>query len=481
MSVGRGTVSGEPATLPMRFAKSWLSDPSRPTVHVGGEWLTAARIDEDSARAAGQLGARGVTASDCVVWEAAATRDAIVIALGVLRLGAILVPVSERQSDIERSTVLADVDASLVIAHHRESIDSADHPVVSCDEFVRSVAVEVALDEALPEALAMIVFTSGTTGSPKGVMITHGNLAAQVDSLTEAWGWTPDDRLLSALPLFHVHGLVVALLASLAIGASIILESAFESSGFLTSLREEKATMTFCVPTMLHRIAGAADASALALLRLVVSGSAPLSASLFETFRREAGTTILERYGMSETLLTISNPLVGQRRPGTVGLALPGVDLKLPADPSAESELRVAGPTVFAGYWRKPEATAEVLADGWMSTGDIVRVDEAGYVVICGRSKELIISGGFNVYPTEVEDVLRSISGISDAAVVGRASDEWGEEVVAFVVGESIGKRQHEILDQLAGVLSPYKRPRRIIEIEELPRNALGKLQRHLL
>jgi acyl-CoA synthetase (AMP-forming)/AMP-acid ligase II len=136
---------------------------------------------------------------------------------------------------------------------------------------------------------------------------------------------------------------------------------------------------------------------------------------------------------------------------------------------------------VFAGYWRKPEATAEVLADGWMSTGDIVRVDEAGYVVICGRSKELIISGGFNVYPTEVEDVLRSISGISDAAVVGRASDEWGEEVVAFVVGESIGKRQHEILDQLAGVLSPYKRPRRIIEIEELPRNALGKLQRHLL
>jgi malonyl-CoA/methylmalonyl-CoA synthetase len=426
------------------------------------------------------LRSRGVGPGDRVVWQADASSCSVLAALAILRLGATLVPVSAAQSALERAVVVEDVEPALIVAPGGGG--GGLRVPCSAPGELEGAALEEAPPLIAPASLGLIIYTSGTTGRPKGAMLTHANLAAGIDALIEAWGLVSTDRLVTALPLFHVHGLVVGLLGLLTAGGAIDLLSRFEVGRFLDAVAEPEATLAFCVPTMLHRLAVEGDLARMAGLRLLVSGSAPLSVSLFEDFERRAGIRILERYGMTETLLTISNPLEGPRRPGTVGLALPGVQLALPEPGAPEAELKVSGPTVFAGYWRRQDATDEVLIDGWMSTGDLVRVDEEGYVEICGRSKELIITGGFNVYPSEVEALLRGRWGIVDAAVVGRPSEEWGEEVVAYVVRDDAGPLDVEVLRaELGADLSRYKVPRRFEEVAALPRNALGKLQRHLI
>jgi len=414
-----------------------------------------------------------------VCWQADTTTAGVVAALGILRLGAVLVPLSAGQSEHERRTVLDDIEPSMLIAPNDvlrdDDVLAVDPASLRGDESF-DVVSGFSVDE-----LALVIYTSGTTGRPKGAMLTHGNLASGLDALHESWELAPDDQLVSALPLFHVHGLVAALFGVLSAGGAVELQARFDAHAYLDATAREQATLSFCVPTMLHRMAGA-DPSKLRGLRLLVSGSAPLSVSLFNELQRSASQTILERYGMTETLLTTSNPLHGERRPGTVGFALPGVTLDAPAHLEEARELKVAGPTVFKGYWRRPEATAEVLDDGWMATGDLVTVDADGYLVVCGRSKELIISGGFNVYPSEIEDALRGRFGIADAAVVGQPSPEWGEVVVAFVVLDGTTTLDERALRAvLAGELSSYKVPRRFEVTTELPRNPLGKLQRHLL
>ena len=441
-------------------------------------WLEAGELDRRTAALAGGLTALGCAPGDRVLWESEASVPGILVALAILRAGLVLVPVSARQSAVERATVIADVEPVVVVSPEKPPVAGGGH------RWTTAMAIDAGvppahLDAVTGDDLALIVYTSGTTGDPKGAMITHGNLAAQADGLVTAWGWGASDRLLSALPLFHVHGLVVALLVGMTTGGGVIVQPSFSAGSFLRAMREHRATMAFCVPTMLHRMAAHEELSAVEDLRLLVSGSAPLSVELFESFARR-GVPILERYGMTETLLTVSNPLVGERRAGTVGRALPGVMLDAPEPGAAPRELRVAGPTVFAGYWRKPDATAAVLEDGWMRTGDVVRTDDAGYLVVCGRVKELIITGGFNVYPSEVEDVLCAVPGVLEAAVVGEPSSEWGEVVVAHVVTAD-GTLDHAALERGIEVLSPYKRPRRFVLATTLPRNALGKLQRHLL
>jgi len=461
-----------------RWEESWSSHPGRPCLGIDGEWLSAGELLERTSWVRDNLAARGIVRGDRVVWEAATTLDAVLVALGVVRSGAVLVPVNVRQSDLERTTVIADVAASLVVGDR--NLDGASTPVATAADLCVPSTGGIVPQRVHGDDPALIIFTSGTTGSPKGAVLTHANVASQIDALEEAWGWTPDDRLLSALPLFHVHGLVVALFSALATGGSISLMARFDATSFLAAMVGDDATMSFCVPTMLHRMASQPSLEAAASLRLLVSGSAPLSVELFGAFR-DAGATILERYGMTESLLTFSNPLDGERRAGTVGFPLPGVAARLPEPGDGDAELVVAGPGVFAGYWNRPEATAEVLVDGWLSTGDLVRRDDDGYTMICGRSKELIISGGFNVYPTEVEDVVRSQPGIIDVAVVGVPSPEWGEEVVAFVVVDGPSLDESMLRSRLDGLLSPYKIPRRFVVVDTLPRNDLGKLQRHLL
>ena len=468
-----------PLTLPQRWAHAWGQALDRVLLVTRGDVTVRFQGDElleTTEAIAGELASQGVGPRDRVVWEASTSGDAIVTALAIIRLGAVLVPVATFQSDLERQRVIDDVTPVIVVAEKRTGV--AEQYRHRAQGRVGIVESPVHLDQAQGDHLAMIMYTSGTTGLPKGAMISHENLRAQADMIIGSWEVSPEDRLLSALPLFHVHGLVVGLMISLAAGAGVVVMERFEADGFADLMTEEAITTSYVVPTMLQRLGERGRLSALSPLRLVVSGSAALSTAMFEDVERASRQRILERYGMTETLLTVSNPLHGQRRSGTVGRAFPGVELELP-EKGGEAELREKSPTVFAGYWKRPEATAEVLSDGWMRSGDIVRVDEAGYVVVCGRSKELIISGGFNVYPTEIEDLLRGRGGIEDVAVVGIASERWGEEVVAYVVGVDFA--EDVVRRELEALASPYKRPQQYRRVAQLPRNALGKLQRHLI
>jgi malonyl-CoA/methylmalonyl-CoA synthetase len=341
---------------------------------------------------------------------------------------------------------------------------------------------EPELDASRPADVALLCYTSGTTGTPKGAMLTHGNALASCEALRIAWRWTADDRLVLALPLFHVHGLGVGLHGTLLCGASAVLVPRFAPDAVLDAAASHDATLFFGVPTMYARLAASPRVAELGRLRLCVSGSAPLPAALHEQLAADGGVRVLERYGMTETIMNVSNPYDGERRAGTVGFPLPGVELQLAGD-GGSGEILLRGPNVFPGYWQRETATAEAFTDdGWFRTGDVGAFDPDGYLRIVGRSKELIISGGFNVYPREVEDVLLAHPAVADVAVVGEPSDEWGEVVVAVVVvadGQSV--TEADVLLHAGAELAPYKQPRRVRFVEELPRNALGKVLRHQL
>jgi malonyl-CoA/methylmalonyl-CoA synthetase len=323
----------------------------------------------------------------------------------------------------------------------------------------------------------LIVYTSGTTGEPKGAVHTHRSLLAGVQALRIAWDWQPDDRLILGLPLFHVHGLCAGLFGTLAAGASAAVFDRFEPALVLNAAAA--ASLFFGVPTMYHRLAETGHAAALATLRLCVAGSAPLPADLWQRFAQEFGVSVLERYGMSETLLTLSNPLTGERRPGSVGLPLPGVEATVAApDDDGVGELMVRGPSLCRGYWERSAASESMWVDGWFATGDLASVADDGYFSIRGRRTELIITGGHNVYPAEVEAVLGRHPSVKEIAVIGAQSEVWGETVTAFVVGAG-GEPDTEALMALAArELSSYKCPREYRVVESLPRNAMGKVVR---
>ncbi len=294
-----------------------------------------------------------------------------------------------------------------------------------------------------------------------------------------AWRWGRDDRLIHCLPVFHAHGLCVGVYGTLLSGGSAVLLPSFDPGAVADAVQAHGASLFFGVPTMYHRLLGAGRLSDLARLRLCVSGSAPLSRALHAGVSAVIGSPVLERYGMTETLMNVSNPYDGERRAGTVGFPLPGVEVVLADD----GEILVRGPNVFAGYWERPESDHEVFsppADGgahWFRTGDLGS-DEDGYLVIRGRSKELIISGGFNVYPTEVEDVLAAHPRVAEVAVSGTPSEEWGEVVTAWVVAEGHPPTLDELVAFASTSLASYKRPRALHVVDQLPRNALGKVQR---
>jgi malonyl-CoA/methylmalonyl-CoA synthetase len=307
-------------------------------------------------------------------------------------------------------------------------------------------------------------------------MLTHSNVLASCEALRLAWRWTETDRLVLALPLFHMHGLGVGLHGTLLCGASAVLLPRFDPDAVLDAASEHDATLFFGVPTMYARLAPSARVAELARLRLCVSGSAPLPAALHDALGARAGIRVLERYGMTETVMNVSNPYDGERRAGTVGFALPGVEVCLA---ETTSEILLRGPNVFPGYWGREEATRDAFtADRWFRTGDIGARDPEGYLRIVGRAKELIISGGYNVYPREVEDVLLEHPSVAEVAVVGEPSDEWGEVVVAVVVPATATKDPDALLAFAAEQLAPYKRPRQVRYVGALPRNALGKVVR---
>jgi malonyl-CoA/methylmalonyl-CoA synthetase len=337
--------------------------------------------------------------------------------------------------------------------------------------------------------LAVIAYTSGTTGRSKGAMLLHRNLLANARAVCEAWHWTEIDTLLLALPLFHTHGLMVGAHGALLAGSSAELHAKFDATEVYDALLARRATMFFGVPTMYTRLLREAEAreDRPPPIRLYVSGSAPLSPQSFDDFERLFGERILERYGMTETIMNLTNPFEGERRPGTVGRPFPGQEARIVSVETRElladgeiGEIEVRGPNVFPGYWENPDATGESFdEDGWFATGDLGSVGEDGYFTISGRSKELIISGGYNVYPREVEEAIEGCPGVSAVAVVGLPDAEFGERVVAAVVREDPALTAESVRDFCREDLAGYKKPREVVFVDELPRNALGKVLKH--
>jgi malonyl-CoA/methylmalonyl-CoA synthetase len=463
------------ATLPTLWASRWRAHPDTVVLREGRGAPAAdgATLERRTATMATLLVARGVRPGDRVLWRAGTTLASVECLLAILRAGAVLVPVSPAATNAELAHVAADAGPVAAITDDPGGFRAGEGPVVlGVDELDATLDARDAAD-VVPRRLgddALIVYTSGTTGRPKGAVHTHASLRAGMAALVSAWSWTPHDDLVLCLPLFHVHGLCAGLFGTLAAGGSARLFERFDVDEILATA--PSCTMFFGVPTMYHRLAASGRARRLAGLRLCVSGSAPLAADLWHSLASE-GVTVLERYGMTETLLTLSNPLVGERRPGAVGVPLPAVEAAiLEPDEHGVGELLVRGPSLCRGYWGRSE---ERTAEEFLATGDLASVSEDGYVTIRGRRTELIITGGHNVYPAEVEAVLSRHPGVVEVAVVGVASPEWGETVVAYVVGDP---DLDSLRERAAAELAPFKRPREVRLVPSLPRNALGKVVR---
>lgn len=463
-------------SLPRAWKARFSDQPERPAFSEStGFWVTYGELDARSRRVAARLAAAGLSAGDRILMSADASLDLVVAYVAAQRLGLVVVPANVGYTERELEHVISDARPSAAIVDDAGRASHIADAIVCGPEVDLPDGPEPPLDLATRDDLALIAYTSGTTGPPKGAMLTSGNLLASTQALRIAWRWRPDDRLILALPLFHMHGLGVGLNGTLVSGASAMLFRTFDVDAVLDAIPGNGCTLLFGVPTMYARLSASPRGGELARLRLCVSGSAPLPADLNISLSQRTGQRILERYGMTETVMNVSNPYDGERRPGTVGLPLPGVELRLADD----GEILLRGPNIFRGYWERPDATAESFTpDGWFRTGDLGSLDEDGYVRITGRSKDLIITGGYNVYPREVEDLLREHPCVADVAVAGVPSSEWGETVNAWVVPDG-ELDPDELLTFIADRLASYKRPRAVHLVPDLPRNALGKVLKH--
>jgi malonyl-CoA/methylmalonyl-CoA synthetase len=476
---------------------------SAPVLQIpGGPVLTGARVIEQTARYAAFLSSLGVQQGDRVAVQVEKSPEALLVYLACLRAGFVFMPMNPAYQDDEVAYLLGDAAPAVFLhapepAPHRQAI-AERQGVRFCfslgsqgdGSFLEEAGRAEAESEPVActdDDLAAMLYTSGTTGKPKGAMLTQRNLSSNALALVEAWRFTSDDVLLHALPIFHTHGLFVASHCALLSGARMIWLPRFERAEVLRAL--EAATVFMGVPTYYTRLLAGADFTreACRQMRLFVSGSAPLLAETHREFQERSGHVILERYGMTETGMNTGNLYEGPRVPGSVGQPFPGVSVRVvgeddqPLAPGSVGEIQVKGPNVFTGYWRQPEKTAaEFTSDGFFRTGDVGRIDDRGYLAIVGRAKDMIISGGFNVYPKEVEALIDALPGVMESAVVGVPHPDFGEVGVA-VVKAAGALSEGEILAALKGRLANYKLPKRVFFTEDLPRNAMGKVQKNLL
>jgi malonyl-CoA/methylmalonyl-CoA synthetase len=470
--------------------------------------VTYGELEEHVRRTMALLAAKGVTAGDRVALQLPKCLPFVYLYLATMRLGAICLPLNTGYPPRELAYFLEDAEARLLFADERSRavVEPLLAGLPSLAECVfldggDDTAFALLLGESRPEAAAalppptaadatcLMIYTSGTTGRPKGAELTHGNLSANLDALHAAWGWRADDLLLHVLPIFHVHGLLVALQGALHAGATTILHTRFDPLQTLRTLQDRHCTVFMAVPTIHRRLLEAPGAAQFDLshMRLLTSGSDRLPDDLFVQFQQTFGHTLLERYGMSETIMLLSNPLHGERRAGAVGLPLPGVEVRI-VDPQDETplgdgvvgEVQVRGANVCKGYWRQPDKTAAAFTpDGWFRTGDLGLREPDGYYTLKGRSKDLIICGGYNVYPPEVELVLSEHPAVAASAVIGCPDAEWGERVAAVIVLQpGAAVTAGDLIDFCRARLAHYKAPRQVRFVADLPRNAMGKVQK---
>ncbi|HEX3397544.1 MAG TPA: AMP-binding protein [Steroidobacteraceae bacterium] len=473
---------------------------------AGSHFSYAALLDQ-SGRIAAALIERGVEPGDRVAVQVDKSADAVFLYVACLRMGAVFVPINVANTPNEVEYFLCDSRPRLAVIRPQDQNliePSARRAQVDCIETLgadgggsllrraSTMAADFASPRTLrPDAIAAIIYTSGTTGRAKGAMLTRANLASNAAVLAEAWRFRPDDVLLHALPLFHIHGLFVAINTVLASMSSLLLLPKFDAAEALEYF--PRSTVYMGVPTHYTRLLQQRklDRDTTASLRLFVSGSAPLPADTHREFQQRTGHVILERYGMSETMMNTSNPYDGVRLPGSVGPPLQGTSMRVAnaetgaveEGPDVVGTLQVKGPNVFAGYWRAEEKTrAEFTSDGWFKTGDVGCIDRNGYVHIVGRAKDLVISGGYNVYPKEVESELDAVEGVLESAVFGVPHPDFGEGVTAVVVAKPGATLSEEaIIESVKPRLARYKVPKRILLVDELPRNSMGKVQKNAL
>ncbi|RYX96338.1 MAG: malonyl-CoA synthase [Comamonadaceae bacterium] len=472
---------------------------------TGKTWSWRA-LDAATARIANLFDALQLPAGSRIAAQVDKSVEAMALYLATLRAGHVFVPLNIAYQSAEMAYFVDNAEPAVVVCASRNSgwiraiASTAGVPhVFTLDDdgngsLIDASAMQQDMHEAALRAasdLASIIYTSGTTGRSKGAMLSHGNLLSNARLLKDYWGWRPGDVLIHALPIFHVHGLFVALHGALLNGSKMIWLGKFDPKTVIAKMPE--ATVFMGVPTLYVRLLADAglNRESTRQMRLFLAGSAPLQIETFNEWTDRTGHTIVERYGMSETVMLTSNPYdpaKGNRRGGTVGHALPGVGLRVTKDgqqlAAAEiGNIEVKGDSVFAGYWRMPEKTAEEFtADGYFRTGDVGKVDEDGYITIVGRSKDLIISGGYNVYPAEIEGYLNEMPGVAESAVIGVPHPDFGEAGVAIVVAKPGARLDAAaLLASLKNQLANFKIPKRCFIVDELPRNAMGKVQKKAL
>ncbi|HEX2079453.1 MAG TPA: acyl-CoA synthetase [Longimicrobium sp.] len=464
-----------------------------------GAFTYAELLDASARVAAALLDGAGDLAEGRVAFLAPPGWHYVAVQWGIWRAGGIAVPLAVSHPPAELEYVVQDAHAAIVVAH-------ADFSEVLRPVAERNGRRFLLTDDALAAApgplppvdetrRAMIVYTSGTTGKPKGVVTTHANLRAQIEALVQAWGWTAEDRILLVLPLHHVHGIVNVLSCALWSGAACEILPRFDADETWRVIESGRLTLFMAVPTVYARLIAAYDradperqarmSAGCRAMRLMVSGSAALPVSTLERWRQISGHVLLERYGMTEIGMGLSNPLHGERRPGSVGVPLPTVRARLvdeegcEVEPGTPGEIEIAGPSVFLEYWRRPEATAEAFRDGWFRTGDVAVVEDGYYRILGRRSVDIIKTGGYKVSALEIEEVLRTHPAIGECAVVGVEDADWGERICAAVeTAEDSGLTLEALQEWARAHLAPYKLPRDLRRVDSLPRNAMGKVMK---
>ena len=452
------------------------------------------------------LVARGVRRGDRIAVQVEKSIEALAVFLACSRIGGVFLPLNTAYTAAELDHFIGDAGPSLIICspereesitviatkHSCRAVETLDAKGGGTFMDIVSCMPSAFIDNKVTwDDLIAILYTSGTTGRSKGAMLTHGNLASNALALVDTWQITPEDVLIHALPIYHTHGLFTATNTILLAGGTMIFLPKFDANDVIAWIPQ--ATMMMGVPTFYTRLLQHPGLTRhlTAHMRLFISGSAPLLTETHQQFLKRTGHAILERYGMTETNMNASNPYDGARRAGTVGKPLPGVELRI-TDPATGSVLaqgetgmiEVRGPNVFKGYWRMPEKTAEeIRSDGYFITGDLGRIDADGYISIVGRGKDLVITGGFNVYPKEVESEIDAIEGVVESAVIGIPHPDFGEGVTAIVVLATSGAKltERDIVRALETRLAKFKMPKRVIAVESLPRNSMGKVQKNVL